>query len=299
MGQMSRVGCGAFREIGCVVILAGSTALLAQEGHPAAGLARAEVSTSPEVSSGIATLADAPGAVPADSSSASETSSDGGGAGRHGQAGPGRGAPSEHVPEMNLTIGATAQLTATRTANQYGSQFIQGTTPTLGLLAGFHHQIKPLEGYNVNFGYTRLTENYQRNNGITNPATGVTSGTYTRGSVPTDVYEVSGMYVVKRPQVGRQYQPFAEAGGGAVIFAPTTTPFRGHTSVRAAFVFGGGVEYRIGYHLGVRAEYRGLMYKYPDFGDVTTQVPVSKFFTVTSEPAVSLMYRFGRHGGMQ
>ncbi len=274
-----------------MAILAGSTAVLAQD-RPQTGEQVRE-----EVSSSVAGLAGSPGAslMPLDDSAgrASATGTS--------QAAQGRGtrAPSEHVPEMNLTIGATAQLTATRTANQYGSQFIQGTTPTLGLLAGFHHQIKPLEGYNVNFGYTRLTENYQRNNGTTNPATGVTSGSYTRGSVPADVYEVSGMYVVKRPQIGRQYQPFAEAGGGAVIFAPTAAPFQGHTSVRAAFVFGGGVEYRIGYHLGVRAEYRGLMYKYPDFGDVTSQVPVSKFFTVTSEPAVSLIYRFGRHSGMQ
>ena len=285
MAQGKRTGIGQVWRSGLLVMCASGSALLAQ------------TAASPSLSS--AALVDAPGRVTAVNTSgdaAASTSRDEAGQ----DAVP---IPQKHkwvyVPEMNLTIGATAQLTATRTANQYGSQYIQGTTPTLGLLAGFHHQIKPVEGYNINFGYTRLTENYQRNNGATDPATGVTSGTYTRGSVPTDVYEVSSMYVVKRPQVGRQYQPFAEAGGGALIFAPTAAPFKGHTSVRAAFAFGGGVEYRMGYHLGLRAEYRGLLYKYPDFGDVLTQVPVSKFFTVTSEPSISLVYRFGHQGGMR
>ena len=204
-----------------------------------------------------------------------------------------------YVHENNFTVGGSAQLTATRTANQYGSQFLSGTTPTIGLLVGLHQQFRPLAGYHVNFGYTRLTQNYERNDGNVNPSTGVTSGTFTRGSIPADMYEVSGTYVVKRPQLGRQYQPFAEAGGGVVIFAPTTPPYKGFASYRASFVFGAGVEYRMGYHLGLRAEYRGLLYKYPDFGSVISTVPTSKFFTVTSEPAISLIYRFGGHGGLQ
>lgn len=204
-----------------------------------------------------------------------------------------------YVHENNLTVGGSAQLTATRTSSQYGSQFLSGTTPTIGLLVGLHQQFRPLAGYHVNFGYTRLTQNYERNDGNVNPTTGVTSGTFTRGSIPADMYEVSGTYVVKRPQLGRQYQPFAEAGGGVVIFAPTNPPYKGFSSYRASFVFGAGVEYRMGYHLGLRAEYRGLLYKYPDFGSVLTAVPTSKFFTVTSEPAISLIYRFGGHGGLQ
>ncbi len=75
--------------------------------------------------------------------------------------------------------------------------------------------------YDINFGYTNLTENYEHNSGVLNPSTGVTNGGFSRGSIPANVYEISSAYVVKRPQNGSRFQPFAEAGGGVLIFAPT------------------------------------------------------------------------------
>jgi opacity protein-like surface antigen len=204
-----------------------------------------------------------------------------------------------NVSEINFAIGVTTQLTATRTANKLGSQYIQGTTPSAGLLATFHQQIRPLVGYNINFGFNKLIENYQSQTGITNPGSGVTSGSYARGSIEANVFEISSAYVVKRHQLGSRFEPFADAGAGVLIFSPTIAPFSGHSSYRAAFLFGGGVDYRINTHLGLRAEYRGLLYKYPDFAAVTSTVPVSKFFTVTSEPTISFRYRFGYHQGMR
>ncbi len=204
-----------------------------------------------------------------------------------------------NVSEFTFDVGVTAQLTATRTASQFNSLNIVGATPSAGVLATFQQQIRPLLGYDINFGYTNQTENYQRNSGTTNPSTGVTTGGFTRGSIPANVFEISSAYTVKRPQYGSRFQPFAELGGGVLIFAPTDSPFEGHSSYRAALLFGGGVDYRLNAKWGLRAEYRGLMYKNPDFAAVNSQIPVSKFFTVTSEPTISLQYRFGHHGGKQ
>jgi hypothetical protein len=66
-------------------------------------------------------------------------------------------------------------------------------------------------------------------------------------------------------------------------------------------VFGVGMNYKLTNHLAFRAEYRGFLYKGPDFtvpdvtpGAVTAgQFPMSRLFTVTNAPAVSLVYRFG------
>ncbi|WP_260706331.1 outer membrane protein [Edaphobacter flagellatus] len=217
--------------------------------------------------------------------------------------------PSPHtravnVSEFNLVIGVGAQLTATRTANIPGNpnqinQAIQGTSPSANLFTSFHQQIRPLVGYNINFGYTRLSENYQRQVGSINPVTGVIKGTFSRGSIPTNLFEISSAYVVKRHQLGSHFEPFAYAGGGVLIFSPTKAPFAGNSSYRPTLLFGGGVDYRLSTHLGLRAEYRGLFYKYPDFGAVPTTIPISKFFTVTSEPTISIRYRFGYHKGMQ
>lgn len=198
--------------------------------------------------------------------------------------------------ETDISVGVAGQLTATRTVKQ---QYIQGATPSASLLATFHRQFRPLVGYNINFGYTKTTENYQQQGGVVNPSTGVTSGTYGRGSIQNNLYEISSAYVWKRPQLTTRFQPFLQAGGGVLIFSPTDAPFKGHASYRAAFLFGAGIDYRISNHLGMRVEYRGLSYKYPDFGAVISTVPVSKALTVLSLPSVSLTYRFGRRGGLQ
>jgi opacity protein-like surface antigen len=208
-------------------------------------------------------------------------------------------AKTVHVSEFSLGVGVTAQLTATRTSNYLDSQNIVGTTPSAGFLATFQQQIRPLLGYDINFGYTKLTENYERNFGTFNSSTGVTTGEFTRGSIPSNVFEISSAYTVKRPQNGSRFQPFAEAGGGVLIFSPTVAPFQGHASYRATLLFGGGVDYRLNANWRLRAEYRGLLYKYPDFGAVISPIPTSKFFTVTSEPTISLQYHFGKHSGMQ
>jgi hypothetical protein len=75
-----------------------------------------------------------------------------------------------HVSEFSLGLGVTAQLTATRTSNQLNIQNIVGTTPSAGFLATFQQQIRPLVGYDINFGYTKLTENYERNLGTFDPS---------------------------------------------------------------------------------------------------------------------------------
>jgi hypothetical protein len=61
-------------------------------------------------------------------------------------------------------------------------------------------------------------------------------------------------------------------------------------------LFGVGMNYQISRHLEMRAEYRGLFYKSPDFNLPPYDgfdFPMSRLFTVTSEPAVSIVYRFG------
>lgn len=54
------------------------------------------------------------------------------------------------------------------------------------------------------------------------------------------------------------------------------------------------MNYRLTKRLGLRAEYRGLFYKNPDFAPNLNTVPVTRLFTVTNQPAVSLTYTFGR-----
>jgi long-subunit fatty acid transport protein len=59
-------------------------------------------------------------------------------------------------------------------------------------------------------------------------------------------------------------------------------------------IFGVGMNYRFSEHFGMRAEYRGLFYKSPTLPFPKT-APVTRLFTITNEPAISLTYTFSRH----
>ena len=53
-------------------------------------------------------------------------------------------------------------------------------------------------------------------------------------------------------------------------------------------VGGIGFDYSLTPHLGLRAEYRGQLYKYADYGNA-----LPRNVTVTSAPTFSLTYNFG------
>ena len=62
-------------------------------------------------------------------------------------------------------------------------------------------------------------------------------------------------------------------------------------------IFGVGMNYKLTSHLDLRAEYRGLFYKSPDFNLPPYgqgNFPITRLFTVTSQPAISVVYSFGR-----
>ncbi len=111
------------------------------------------------------------------------------------------------------------------------------------------------------------------------------------------IVEYSGSYVY-RPFRWRSFRPFLLAGAGVLRFNPvpagTTinlilTPLPTIEQNRATFVYGGGVDYHITRRWGVRLQYRGLLYKVPDFG-------VNNLFTGAtgnlSEPTIGVVYRF-------
>jgi hypothetical protein len=194
----------------------------------------------------------------------------------------------------DVSLGVFGQLTPTRipittfssTTGSWVQQTTQGTTPSAGVLGVFHQQFNPWLGYNVNFGYSRFTENYSMGYATTN-----SPGSLRQGSIRTNMFELSGAYVVQGPHTPR-FGTFAQVGGGVLPFLPTQNPSPGSVNFRAAMVFGVGANYQLTQHLGLRAEYRGLFYKNPDFR-VAGSLPVSKLFTVTSEPTISVFYTFG------
>ena len=76
----------------------------------------------------------------------------------------------------------------------------------------------------------------------------------------------SGMWRIRGRFSG--LQPFLGAGGGSIAFKPTTYGGQGLTTqARAVYYYNVGVEdYVYGDHVGLRAQFRQLVYLAPDFG---------------------------------
>lgn len=111
----------------------------------------------------------------------------------------------------------------------------------------------------------------------------------------TSITEFSGAYVLS-PFHFEKIDPFVLAGGGALRFYPSNqyingnpSPFAAAQQTSMAFVYGGGFDYRLWKRLGLRLQYRGLIYKEPTFH-------VTQFFTGVkghmAEPSVGIVLNF-------
>ena len=206
------------------------------------------------------------------------------------------------TPSMDVSLGLFGQLTPTRTpittmreTNGVDiTQITQGTSPSAGVLGTFHQSIKPWLGYNVNLGYSRFSESYSLGHTFVPDQPSMVSppSSFSQGSIGTNMYETTIAYVVQGPKA-RQFTTFAQFGGGGLWFLPTTDLKAYNEQVRAAMLFGVGMNYKFSEHFGIRAEYRGLFYKNPDFAYTINLAPINKMFTVTNQPTISVVYTFG------
>lgn len=100
--------------------------------------------------------------------------------------------------------------------------------------------------------------------------------------------EFSLDYVFTIPTDGK-VRPFFLGGGGLIHYAPTgsgNTP-GASTQKRLALNYGAGLDFNLSPHLGIRFEYRGLIYRVPDFNLIT----ISKWNHMP-EPDIGLVWHF-------
>lgn len=172
-----------------------------------------------------------------------------------------------------VSIQGTALVTKS-TKDQTPSNDVKKTG---GLLVGYSYQFHKYLGVEANYGYTLNRQNYTALTG--------------RHSLETDFHEMTGALVAHIPVNARHVRPYALAGGGALVFNPTQQVgvIAAQSQTRGAFVYGGGANIDITNNFGVRAEYRGLLYKVPDF-TVSTLDPDK--FTHLAQPSVGFFFRF-------
>jgi hypothetical protein len=198
--------------------------------------------------------------------------------------------------ETTVSLGGSPQLTATRIENVEAGGFItESLHPSANIVTTFRQSFRPWLGYSVNVGYTRAAVHYTNDAGVESEGT--------RGNfyVPNNVWELSLSHVAQ-VHLTHRLTGFTDEGAGFLAFQPAkrgstaTIPYPGGccavvgTNFRPLIVFGAGVDYHFDPQWSLRAEYRGLLYKFADYGQ-----NLPKLITITSEPTVSLTYTFGKH----
>jgi opacity protein-like surface antigen len=130
----------------------------------------------------------------------------------------------------------------------------QGASASWGVLSDFRWLFSAHHGVELNYGYTRDTEQYLY--------------AHAAAGVHNEMQEASASYVFRAP-VGR-VTPFLSAGAGVLSFDPLTSgtvvsePL--DLQARPAFVYGVGMDIAFTPHFTLRHEYRGFVLKAPDFG---------------------------------
>lgn len=176
------------------------------------------------------------------------------------------------------------QGTADITKNSDNLDIPHEATKSGGLLLGYRYHLNPWFAIQGDYGYTRNTQKYF------DPIFGFTA-------IQANVQQLTGEAVITAPTSSR-VRPYGLAGIGGLFFRPTNSADNafvgvgnntGNNQTKPAFVYGGGVDFDLSHNVAFRAEYRGLLYKIPDF-----QIPglASDAFTHTAQPSVGLVWRF-------
>jgi opacity protein-like surface antigen len=187
---------------------------------------------------------------------------------------------------LMFSTAAIAQVEQPSQVNFQGTALItkDSTTPSGshratesgGLLVGYSYQFNKWAGVEGNYGYSRNTQNYL--------------GSFGQSSIRSDIHQVTGSFVFHIPARIRNVRPYALAGGGALVFDPVNNLQASvDRQTKGAFVYGGGFNFDVTRNFGVRTEYRGLVFKAPDFN--VNGLNLDKV-THLAQPSVGFFVRF-------
>lgn len=147
-----------------------------------------------------------------------------------------------------------------------------------GVMAGYRFNLKNWFAVEGDYDYFRNHQTFSWSSGTT--------------SIPMNVHAATGVAIVKLPSFKmpavKIVSPFVLAGGGAMFFDPRGGSVS-NEQTRGTFVYGGGFDVPVARHIAFRAQYRGFVYKTPDFE--MTSLKVDKY-THSAVPSAGLAFTF-------
>jgi outer membrane immunogenic protein len=150
-----------------------------------------------------------------------------------------------------------------------------------GALASYRFMLTPSSALEGNYGITYANEIHY-----------VISNT-NHYLVNTRTQEASGAYV--RSFNFRKYNPFVEGGAAAFIFLPIrntgTTTLNAKQQTTVGPIYGAGIAYEISPSFDIRAEFRGMITKVPNFKDTVDNLSTNKWYNIY-DPVIGIAYHF-------
>jgi outer membrane immunogenic protein len=188
---------------------------------------------------------------------------------------------SRDIDDARFDVGLAYSGVFSKTSAASQTSVTLKPTTSGAVLASFRYHFTRTHGIEVNFGHTHNSQVF---------------------TVPPDVFrvdngitELSAAYVFS-PFHAHRIDPFLLAGGGRLKFNPggqfidgTSSLFGATSQTSLAVLYGGGVDYRLWKRLSVRVQYRGLIYKTPDFAAPSLRTGV---YGNMAEPTAGLVFKF-------
>lgn len=194
------------------------------------------------------------------------------------------------VMAFGLLGSATAYAQTDVSGSVYGAitQDANGNASTahqadaVGGMVGVRHISNPFVGYEATYSFNRANQTDSTTNGVC----GLVCGPLPPTTVSANEHEVSVDWVASLKVAN--FRPFALAGMGVLVFSPSGQPvnFNANTITKPAFVYGVGANWGLAPHVGVRLQYRGNLYKAPQFEFTPTGATTNQ-----SEVAIGVYFR--------
>ncbi len=167
-----------------------------------------------------------------------------------------------------------------------GNGVVQSPSNSAGGLIELRYIRNPLIGYEATYAFNRANQRYAPSIALPCPPP-PDGGCGLPAAVSANAHEVTGDWIASLKIAN--LRPFALAGVGLLLDVPSSGQTDTSTSTKPVFVYGGGLDWGLLPHLGLRFQYRGNLYKAPD---LTTLYTSSRAFTHTAEPMIGAYLRF-------
>ena len=175
-----------------------------------------------------------------------------------------------------------------------GNGVTQSPSNAAGALFEVRHIKNPLVGFEATYAFNRANQSYTSDSAVSCGLPCGNISTFASTHIPANAHEVTADWVASFGVLN--LRPFVLAGGGLLLNVPSAGESTGgntttstQTQTKGTLVYGGGLDYGVLPHLGLRFQYRGNVYKATQLSTVFSS---SGQFVHTAEPMIGAYFKF-------